>query len=100
MTRALHALVDGLPVENVSIDDRGVQYGHGMFETCHVANGRIPLWQLHHARLSATAARPRIPLAYGRWRASWAATASGRDSVESRSIVNALEARFGFPRSR
>ena len=62
MTRAIHALVDGLPVETVSIDDRGLQYGHGMLETCRVVNGRIPLWQLHHARLSATAARLHIPL--------------------------------------
>src|SRR5262245_26194684 len=32
MTRAIAALVDGTP-DSISIDDRGVQYGHGMFET-------------------------------------------------------------------
>ncbi len=62
MTRALHALVDGLPVDTISIDDRGLQYGHGMFETCRVVNGRIPLWRFHAARLSATAVRLHIPL--------------------------------------
>lgn len=33
-----------------------------MFETCRVVGGRIPLWQFHRARLSATAVRLRIPL--------------------------------------
>ncbi len=62
MARAIRALVDGLPVETLPIDDRGLQYGHGMFETCRVVDGRIPLWQFHRARLNATAVRLRIPL--------------------------------------
>lgn len=62
MARATRALVDGLPVETLPIDDRGLQYGHGMFETCRVVDGRIPLWEFHRARLNATAVRLRIPL--------------------------------------
>lgn len=62
MARTICALVDGLPVEALPIDDRGLQYGHGMFETCRVVGGGIPLWQFHRARLSSTAVRLRIPL--------------------------------------
>ena len=62
MARAIRALVDGSPVDTIPIDDRGLQYGHGMFETCRIVDGRIPLWQFHRARLSSTAARLGIPL--------------------------------------
>ncbi len=62
MTRAICALVDGLPDETIPLDDRGLQYGHGMFETCRVVDGKIPLWSFHRARLSSTALRLRIPL--------------------------------------
>jgi branched-subunit amino acid aminotransferase/4-amino-4-deoxychorismate lyase len=62
LARAIRALVDGLPVETLPIDDRGLQYGHGVFETCRVVDGRIPLWEFHRERLNATALRLRIPL--------------------------------------
>jgi branched-subunit amino acid aminotransferase/4-amino-4-deoxychorismate lyase len=62
MTRAIRALVVGLSVETLPIDDRGLQYGHGMFETCRVVDGRVPSGNSHRARLSATAARLGIPL--------------------------------------
>jgi 4-amino-4-deoxychorismate lyase len=39
--------IDGL----ISPLDRGFNYGDGVFETCRVVNGRIPLWQFHKARL-------------------------------------------------
>lgn len=62
MARAIRALVDGLPADDIAIDDRGMQYGHGMFETCRIVAGRIPLWSYHRARLAATALRLHIPL--------------------------------------
>ncbi len=62
MARAIRALVDGSPLETIPIDDRDLQYGHGMFETCRVVVGRIPLWQFHRARLSSAAVRLGIPL--------------------------------------
>ncbi len=55
MTRAIRALVDGLATNVIPIDDRGLQYGHGMFETCRVVAGRVPLWSYHRASLDATA---------------------------------------------
>src|SRR5512143_4094789 len=62
MARAIHALVDGLPADVITVDDRGLQYGHGMFETCRVVEGRVPLWPWHRARLDQTARRLNIPL--------------------------------------
>lgn len=35
---------------NVGLD-RGIAYGDGIFETCRVVKGVIPLWELHLARL-------------------------------------------------
>ena len=32
-------------------DNRGYRYGDGLFETMRMCNGRIPLWDLHAARL-------------------------------------------------
>ena len=62
MTRAIHALVDGLPADVITVEDRGLQYGHGMFETCRIVDGRVPLWPYHRERLLATALRLKIPL--------------------------------------
>ena len=62
MGRALHALVDGLPADVIAVNDRGLQYGHGMFETCRIVDGCVPLWPYHRARLDQTARRLNIPL--------------------------------------
>jgi 4-amino-4-deoxychorismate lyase len=61
MGRAIHALVDGLPADVVTVNDRGLQYGHGMFETCRIVDGCVPLWPYHRARLDQTARRLNIP---------------------------------------
>ncbi|WP_027331017.1 aminodeoxychorismate lyase [Marinimicrobium agarilyticum] len=42
--------------------DRGLAYGDGLFETCRVRAGQVPLWALHWQRLSAGARRLGIPL--------------------------------------
>lgn len=54
---AVTALVNGAPVEQVSIRDRGFQYGDGVFETLAIANGAPLLWERHLARLHEGAAR-------------------------------------------
>lgn len=41
------------PVEVVPIDDRGFQYGDGLFETIAIRSGRPRLWQFHIERLAA-----------------------------------------------
>lgn len=42
--------------------DRGLAYGDGLFETCRVQAGGVPLWPWHRARLEAGARRLGIPL--------------------------------------
>ncbi len=43
--------VNGQQAATVSIADRGLAYGDGIFETILVVDGEIPLWPYHHARL-------------------------------------------------
>jgi 4-amino-4-deoxychorismate lyase len=62
MSRAIRALVDGVPATAIDVADRGFQYGHGMFETCRIVDGRVPLWAYHRARLLDTAIRLGIVL--------------------------------------
>lgn len=45
--------VDGHPTDAVPADDRGLNYGDGLFETMRVEDGRIPLLELHLDRLEA-----------------------------------------------
>lgn len=44
-------LVNGIATHLISVNDRGLRYGDGCFETMAVYNGKIPLWQRHMARL-------------------------------------------------
>ncbi|AYF86073.1 aminodeoxychorismate lyase [Pseudomonas sp. JS3066] len=54
--------VDGHPAESLSIKDRGLAYGDGLFETIAVRGGRPPLLEYHMARLADGCRRLRIPL--------------------------------------
>src|SRR5690625_3094493 len=49
-------LVNGRPAVDVPADDRGLLYGDGLFESIAFAGDRAPLWDLHMARLSRSAA--------------------------------------------
>lgn len=64
--------------------DRGLAYGDGLFETMRVANGRLPWWPAHRARLQRGAAALGIALPDSAWLdgelARFAATA-GADAV-------------------
>lgn len=55
-------LVDGELCNHIPGSDRGLSYGHGIFETVRVHSGRSPLWERHLARLQMGAARLHIPL--------------------------------------
>ena len=48
---------DGRPCEAVAIDDRGVQYGDGLFETIAVRDSAPRLWDYHVERLQTGAVR-------------------------------------------
>ncbi|HLQ12176.1 MAG TPA: aminodeoxychorismate lyase [Steroidobacteraceae bacterium] len=55
------ALVNGLPQAVVSVHDRGLQYGDGLFETFRCEQGRVRWFERHLARLGAGCARLGIP---------------------------------------
>lgn len=44
-------LVNGRIADVVSVRDRGLHYGHGLFETMRLSGGSLPLWPWHRARL-------------------------------------------------
>jgi 4-amino-4-deoxychorismate lyase len=57
----VRVLVDGLPSSTVSVFDRGLCYGDGLFETIRFIDGMAPLWSRHSQRLAESCARLRLP---------------------------------------
>lgn len=57
MQETLRALVDGRPAAAISVSDRGLAYGDGLFETMAVVEGSVPLREMHLARLARGCAR-------------------------------------------
>jgi 4-amino-4-deoxychorismate lyase len=55
-------LVNGVEGGAIAADDRGLQYGDGLFETMAVRDGRIRAFALHMARLETGCARLGIPM--------------------------------------
>jgi 4-amino-4-deoxychorismate lyase len=58
----LDSLVDGEISDRVSVADRGLQYGDGLFETMAVFNGQPRFWQGHMDRLREGCERLGIPV--------------------------------------
>lgn len=54
-------LIDGTPQGAVPPDDRGLNYGDGLFETCAVRDGRPLLWERHLERLHRGCRQLKIP---------------------------------------
>lgn len=57
-----NCLVNGMPGSLVSVRDRGLAYGDGLFETIRVSAGVAPLLDLHFQRLAQGATVLRLPL--------------------------------------
>ena len=55
-------LINGVPAEQLSVYDRGLQYGDGLFETVAVRDGVPLLWERHLQRLSEGCRRLAIAL--------------------------------------
>ncbi|TAL86247.1 MAG: aminodeoxychorismate lyase [Rhodanobacter sp.] len=55
-------LVNGIPVEQVSVMDRGLAYGDGLFESIRFVGAVAPLWSRHMQRLAEGCRRLQIPL--------------------------------------
>ncbi|MDM1707220.1 aminodeoxychorismate lyase [Thiopseudomonas alkaliphila] len=54
--------INGQPIASVSVADRGLAFGDGLFETMRVVHGCIPLLEQHMARLSQSCKRLALPL--------------------------------------
>lgn len=54
--------VNGVLGAQVSPLDRGFAYGDGVFETCKMLQGKIPLWHLHKERLLKSCEKLSIPV--------------------------------------
>jgi 4-amino-4-deoxychorismate lyase len=65
MSAILGSWVDGIPGATVPVDDRGLQYGDGLFETMLIRRGGVRFLEAHLARLSLGCARLAIPLDVG-----------------------------------
>jgi len=55
-------LVNGSAEDRVSVLDRGLAYGDGLFETIRAVNGAAPLWDRHIARLRDGCGRLGLPV--------------------------------------
>lgn len=60
---ATRVLVDGALADTVSVADRGLSYGDGLFETIRFAHGLAPLWLRHMERLQEGCRRLGMPAA-------------------------------------
>lgn len=54
-------LINGQPHHGISVLDRGLSYGDGLFETIRFEQGRAPLWARHMQRLAWGCVRLRLP---------------------------------------
>lgn len=50
-------LVNGIAAEMLSLNDRSIQFGDGVFRTMKVTDGRIEFWPQHYAKLVSDCAR-------------------------------------------
>ena len=60
-TVVIRTLLDGRETDRIPVDDRGLQYGDGLFETCVLRHGRVELWGRHRQRLLEGCRRLAIP---------------------------------------
>ncbi|MEH6577558.1 MAG: aminodeoxychorismate lyase [Amphritea sp.] len=61
MAKVITSLVNGQFSNSIDLQDRGLAYGHGLFETVALVNGRAEYWQEHLARLLNGSERLHIP---------------------------------------
>ncbi|WP_374350904.1 aminodeoxychorismate lyase [Chitinimonas sp.] len=52
----MNSLVNGRPAGQISVSDRGLAYGDGVFRTIRCEAGRLLLWPRHYAKLAADCA--------------------------------------------
>lgn len=57
---SFNSLINGVAADYLSINDRSIHYGDGLFETILCADGMLHYWQQHFHRLQVSAQRLRI----------------------------------------
>ena len=57
-------LVNGSPADSLPVEDRGLQYGDGLFETMALMHGHIRLFDRHLARLRSGCERLGLPITF------------------------------------
>lgn len=92
-------LVDGVPCDTLSVLDRGLGYGDGLFETVRVIGDRAPLWSRHMARMAEGGRRLAIPLPApdALWREVLAVTARMAEAVVRITVTRGIGPRGYAP---
>lgn len=62
MADVIQQLVNGQISSDLNIQDRGLSYGHGVFETLKISSSKPLLWQAHIDRLLVSCERLKIPV--------------------------------------
>ncbi len=57
----VNGLINGVATDYLSIDDRAIHYGDGLFETILCRTGKLYFWAQHFSRLRRSAQRLKIP---------------------------------------
>ena len=57
----MNTLINGIPCDTISVDDRGLLYGDGVFRTLLLRKGKIAQWQRHYAKLCHDCSRLNLP---------------------------------------
>lgn len=58
----MNILINGQSADSISVLDRGLQYGDGLFETMAVIDGACPFWNAHMQRLQQSCERLQLPV--------------------------------------
>ena len=83
----LHTWIDGIPADVVPVDDRGLNYADGVFETFLCRRGQIFGAQLHETRLAQGLSRLAFPNANGLAEAVFANAHQSLSEVEHSGVA-------------
>ncbi len=57
----INNLINGVPADYLSINDRAIHYGDGLFETILCHRGKLSFWKKHYQRLQSSAVKINLP---------------------------------------
>lgn len=88
--------VDGEPAEGLSVHDRGLAYGDGLFETIRVRSGQPQLFERHLQRLQEGCSRLRLACDMAELRAEILAFSAALDEGVAKLILTRGEGERGY----